>query len=81
MMVQQRLPGLAGWSRHTRCWPAVSGVSSSSPVMPMTPFIGVRISWLMVARKFGLGVRRRLRHVFGLLQGDLGPLALGDLAL
>ena len=27
-------------------------VSSSSPVMPMTPFIGVRISWLMVARRF-----------------------------
>ena len=31
-------------------WSASSWVSSSSPVMPMTPFIGVRISWLIVAR-------------------------------
>ena len=28
----------------------VSSVSSSSSVMPITPFIGVRISWLMLAR-------------------------------
>ena len=28
--------------------------SSSSSVMPITPFIGVRISWLMVARKSDL---------------------------
>ena len=28
----------------------VSLVSSNSSVMPMTPFIGVRISWLMLAR-------------------------------
>jgi hypothetical protein len=28
-----------------------SGVSSSRSVMPMTPFSGVRISWLMVDRK------------------------------
>ena len=27
-----------------------ASVSSSSSVMPMTPFIGVRISWLMLAR-------------------------------
>ena len=26
-------------------------VSSRRPVIPITPFIGVRISWLMVARK------------------------------
>ncbi len=32
-------------------WSSVSGVSSSSPLMPMTAFIGVRISWLIVARK------------------------------
>ena len=31
-------------------WTSSSGVSSSNPVSPMTPFIGVRISWLMVAR-------------------------------
>jgi hypothetical protein len=32
-------------------WSAASGVSSSRPVMPMIAFIGVRISWLMLARK------------------------------
>ncbi len=32
-------------------WSSVSGVSSSRPLMPMTAFIGVRISWLIVARK------------------------------
>ncbi len=31
-----------GWRR--------SRVSSNSSVMPITPFIGVRISWLMLAR-------------------------------
>ena len=35
--------------RYSRC-SGVSSVSSSSSVMPMTPFIGVRISWLMLAR-------------------------------
>ena len=35
--------------RCSRCSP-LSSVSSSSSVMPSTPFIGVRISWLMVAR-------------------------------
>ena len=28
----------------------VSGVSSARPVMPMIPFMGVRISWLITAR-------------------------------
>ena len=47
---QQRLGAeLRTVSAYSRC-SAVSGVSSSSPVMPMTPFIGVRISWLMLAR-------------------------------
>ena len=36
-------------STYSRC-AAVSGVSSSIVVMPITPFIGVRISWLMLAR-------------------------------
>ena len=40
-------------SAYSRC-SAVSGVSSSSRVMPMTPFIGVRISWLMLARNSDL---------------------------
>ena len=36
-------------SAYSRC-SAVRSVSSRSPVMPMMPFIGVRISWLMFAR-------------------------------
>ena len=31
-------------------WRGDSSVSSSSPLMPITAFIGVRISWLIVAR-------------------------------
>ena len=31
-------------------WRGASGVSSSRSVIPITPFIGVRISWLMLAR-------------------------------
>ena len=31
-------------------WSAVSSVSRIRSVMPMMPFIGVRISWLMLAR-------------------------------
>ncbi len=34
----------------SRC-SSFSEVSSTSSVIPMTPFIGVRISWLMAARK------------------------------
>ena len=37
-------------SAYSRC-SVERAVSSSSPVMPITAFIGVRISWLMVARK------------------------------
>ena len=36
-------------SANSRC-SAVSSVPSSRPVIPMTAFIGVRISWLIVAR-------------------------------
>ena len=36
--------------RYSRC-SAVSGVSRQSCVMPRMPFIGVRISWLILARK------------------------------
>ena len=35
--------------RYSRCVRS-SGVSSTSSTMPMTPFIGVRISWDMFAR-------------------------------
>jgi hypothetical protein len=34
---------------QSRC-ASVSGVSARMLVIPMTPFIGVRISWLMMAR-------------------------------
>ncbi|ODN67685.1 hypothetical protein A6302_04370 [Methylobrevis pamukkalensis] len=40
------------WTRS--CWPRSSRVSSSRPAAPITPFIGVRISWLMVARNIDL---------------------------
>ena len=34
----------------SRCWWSSSSVRSSSSLRPMTPFMGVRISWLIVAR-------------------------------
>ncbi len=37
-----------------RFWRSLSGSRSSSSAVPRTPFIGVRISWLMVARKVDL---------------------------
>ena len=40
-------------SAHSRC-SGLSGESSRRPVMPMTPFIGVRISWLIAARNSDL---------------------------
>ncbi len=40
--------------------------------MPMTPFIGVRISWLMLARKSRLEPRRFVRLVPGVGHGRLG---------
>ena len=49
MMVSSASPERRTVSAYSRC-SAVSSVSSSRPVMPITPFIGVRISWLMLAR-------------------------------
>ena len=49
MIVSSASPEWRTVSAYSRC-SGVSGVSSSSPVMPITPFIGVRISWLIVAR-------------------------------
>ena len=37
--------------------------------MPMTPFIGVRISWLMLARKSDLSLDASVRLVAGLRHG------------
>ena len=42
-------PDDAAVCAYSRCSGA-SSVWSSSSVMPITPFIGVRISWLMLAR-------------------------------
>ena len=50
MIISRALPQLRTILAYSRC-SGVSCVSSSNPVMPMTPFIGVRISWLMLARK------------------------------
>ncbi len=50
MMVSKVSPLVRMVSVNPRC-SRVRSVSSSKLVMPMTAFIGVRISWLMVARK------------------------------
>jgi hypothetical protein len=51
LMIESRLsPESRTVSAYSRCSP-VRGVPSRSSVMPMTPFMGVRISWLMLARK------------------------------
>ena len=47
--VQQRIPARAHDFGELALL-GVSSVSSRRPVMPITAFIGVRISWLMVAR-------------------------------
>ena len=41
---------LAAVCAYSRCCAVSSVVESSSSVMPITPFSGVRISWLMLAR-------------------------------
>ena len=83
---------LAVWM-NSRCG-GVSRVCSASAVMPITAFIGVRISWLMLARNSPLATRRRLgppagdvelghhlRQPLGRLRLLLrGPLAIGDVA-
>ena len=40
-------------SKYSRC-SAVSSVSRASSVIPMIPFMGVRISWLMLAKNSDL---------------------------
>ncbi len=40
-------------STYSRCSGA-SGVFANNPVMPITPFMGVRISWLIVAKNSDL---------------------------
>ena len=43
---------------YSRCC-SLSDVSASSCAMPITPFIGVRISWLMSERKSDFAVVAR----------------------
>ena len=49
MIVSSASAELRTVSVNSRCSES-SDVSSKSPVIPTTPFIGVRISWLMFAR-------------------------------
>ena len=51
-------------SGYSRCR-GVSWLSSTSSVMPMMAFIGVRISWLMLARKSALGAVGGLGRLLG----------------
>ena len=50
MIVSSAFAELVTVSRVVALLARRASVSSSSSVMPMTPFIGVRISWLMLAR-------------------------------
>ena len=50
MIVSSASPRVADGRRRSRAARRSSGVSSSRPLMPITAFIGVRISWLIVAR-------------------------------
>ena len=54
LMTTIRLSPLERITSVNSRWSLLSGVSSSKLVMPITPFIGVRISWLMVARNADL---------------------------
>ena len=62
---------------HSSC-SGESGVSNSSVVMPSTPFIGVRISWLMRARNSLLARAPDFGGVAGLAQLGLVADACGD---
>ena len=72
--VGRRLDQLAG----TRAARASRSVSSSSSVMPMMPFIGVRISWLMLARNSLLARLAASAASLAWRRAVLGRLAVGD---
>ena len=50
---EQRVAGATAVWTYSR-WTALSAVPASSSSMPITPFSGVRISWLMLARNSDL---------------------------
>ena len=61
-------------SRYSRCR-GDSSVLRASRVMPSTPFMGVRISWLMLARNSLLARFAACRLYFAANQGLFGALA------
>jgi len=50
-MMARRFWALSRMERPKKRCSSLSSLSSIRSVMPRTPFIGVRISWLMLARK------------------------------
>ena len=64
MSVSRASPEACTVLRYSRC-SGVSSVSSASSVMPMMPFMGVRISWLMLARMFLLARLAALGRFLG----------------
>ena len=49
IMASNELAEVLTISRYSRC-SLLSAVCRANPVIPMIPFMGVRISWLMLAR-------------------------------
>ena len=70
MIVSSASPAPRTPSAYWR-WRSSSSVFSSRPVRPMTPFMGVRISWLIVATNADFARERLQRLVAGL--GELAP--------
>ena len=61
--------------RHENCrWSSVRGVSRASSVMPRMAFMGVRISWLTLARNSSLA--RLAAFAASLASATLPPAAL-----
>ncbi len=76
MIASSRCPAPWTPSAYWR-WRVSRSVPRSSPARPITPFIGVRISWLIVARNDDLARERLERRVPGRGELALGtPLAL-----
>ena len=61
MTVISASPEVRTASAYSRC-SSLRSVSSSRPLMPITPFSGVRISWLMLATNSDLS-RERLERL------------------
>ena len=77
MIVSSESADFSTSSAYSRC-SVLSSVSRSSSVMPMTPFIGVRISWLMLARNSLLAWLALFGGLLGAMHFLLGLLARRD---